>query len=81
MAKQFTQQENKRINNYPSDFGSHQEMINKEETAKLYGNKEVDIENLPTGSLIVLTDDIGNYTTKVERIDNGLADVNRYSER
>lgn len=55
------------MSNYPSAFGSHASMIDVEETAKL--------EN---SDFVVLKDEEGTYTTEKKRLDNGLADPNRY---
>ena len=47
----------------PSRFGSHKSMVVK------------DLEN---GS-VICKDDVGEYTTLKERLDNGLADPSRFS--
>lgn len=52
---------------YPSQYGSHKSMINEEKTQKLKDK-----------NLVVCTDDLGDYTTERIKLDNGLADVNRY---
>jgi hypothetical protein len=52
---------------YPSVFGSHKSMINASET-----------EKLNSSDLVVLTDEHGDYTTEKNKLDNGLADPNRY---
>jgi len=53
---------------YPSRFGSHSVMIHEEETGKLTDPK-----------LVVILDEYGTYTTERNRLDNGLADPNRYA--
>ncbi|RDJ35413.1 MAG: hypothetical protein DWQ19_11395 [Crenarchaeota archaeon] len=52
---------------YPSQFGSHASMIDQEATDQL-GNPD----------RVVLKDDHGVYETDRNRLDNGLADPNRY---
>lgn len=52
---------------YPSVFGSHASMINKEKTTLLNDATKV-----------VCTDEHGDYVTLKERLDNGCADPNRY---
>lgn len=59
--------EKKPVYNFPSVFGSHSSMIN-----------EVETEKLEDKSLVVLTDEFGNYITERNRIDTRLADPNRY---
>jgi len=49
----------------PSRFGSHKSMV---------------VEHLEDGR-VVCRDDYGDYTTSVSRLDNGLADPNRYSRK
>ena len=49
---------------FPSRFGTHANMVVKE-------NED--------GTVICL-DEFGEYTTPKDRIDNGLADPNRYAE-
>jgi len=55
---------------YPSEFGSHSIMIDEEET-KLLNNPDK----------VVLRDEKGLYTTDKNKVDSGLADVNRYGGR
>ena len=52
---------------YPSYFGSHASMVNEEATKALEDQTKV-----------VLADEHGQYTTSRDRLDNGLADPNRY---
>lgn len=53
---------------YPTRFGSHASMIDAEGTARL--EKE---------GIVALMDENGLYVTERSRIDNGLADPNRYA--
>lgn len=52
---------------YPTRYGSHASMIDKEKTGELNKDKKV-----------VLGDEHGYYVTDEARIDSGLADPNRY---
>jgi len=52
---------------YPTRFGSHQSMVDEEKTAELDDDSKV-----------VLQDEHGFYTTEAARLDNKLADPNRY---
>jgi hypothetical protein len=53
---------------YPSWYGSHTSMIDEELTADLNDEK-----------LVVCKDENGCYLTERNRLDNHLADPNRYS--
>jgi len=53
---------------YPSRYGSHASMLDKEKTGELNKDKKV-----------VLEDEHGCYVTDEARIDSGLADPNRYN--
>lgn len=64
------QVDEKKVSNFPSHYGSHSSMIDKKATEEL---------NDPTK--VVLIDDSGSYLTERSRVDNGLADSNRYSGR
>ena len=66
MAKTLKQKQEKRERVYPSDFGSHLSMIDKEAS-----------EGLPE-HLVALRDGEGLYITERNRLDSGLADANRY---
>jgi len=79
MAKAFKQQEKKKEASYPSDFGSHLSMVNKEATKKLH--PLVEFEDLTGKDMVVVTAENGDYTTPKERLDSGLADPNRYSSK
>lgn len=57
---------------YPSRFGSHSSMVNYSKTASAY-------ELTNDESIIVCTDEFGDYVTKRRFLDSGLADPNRYS--
>jgi hypothetical protein len=52
---------------YPSQYGSHLSMVDKELTASL---------NEPFK--VVLEDESGHYVTTKDRLDDGLADPSRY---
>ncbi len=58
---------------YPSDFGSHASMVNAELTGKIAKQDEADPWQ-------VLTDERGNYATRKNRLDNGMADPNRFAD-
>lgn len=77
MAKAFKQQEKKIQSNYPSAYGSHKSMVNMEATAALHPGVEFD--DIKYNDLVVVTAENGDYKTPKKRLDNGLADVNRYS--
>tara|TARA_Y100000034_G_scaffold116828_1_gene155631 strand:+ start:1530 stop:1763 length:234 start_codon:yes stop_codon:yes gene_type:complete len=69
MARMKTKDEKRRME-FPSDYGSHASMIDQSETEDLNDPKRV-----------VLRDNHGTYTTERHRLDNGMADPNRYSSR
>ena len=52
---------------YPSRFGSHSEMVVREAD--------------PVGFAVVCADEYGESTTEASRLDNGLADPHRCSEK
>ena len=52
---------------YPTRYGSHTSMVDMEKTGEL--NKE---------NKVVIQDEHGYYITDESRLDNGLADPNRY---
>lgn len=52
---------------YPTRYGSHTSMVDEEKTGEL--NKE---------NKVVIEDEHGYYVTDENRLDNGLADPNRY---
>ena len=54
---------------YPSHFGSHSSMVDAEETGKL------------KDEYVACRDNEGIYYTERWRLDNGLSDPNRYTER
>lgn len=60
--------EKKTSYSYPSFFGSHKSMINEAKTAELTDD-----------SLVVLTDEHGDYITEKNRLDNGESDRNRWA--
>ncbi len=69
MAKEFNMASSRKAPYaFPSRFGSHAIMVNQDETKKLDDTNK-----------IVLTDEYGNYTTDVERLDSGIADPNRFA--
>ena len=59
----------KEVYPYPSQFGSHQSMVDEEATAKLTDT-----------SLVACRDEFGVYVTLRNRLDSGLADPCRYAE-
>ena len=52
---------------YPTRYGSHTSMVDEEKPGEL--NKE---------NKVVIEDEHGYYVTDENRLDNGLADPNRY---
>jgi hypothetical protein len=72
---------------YPSDCGSHKSMIVPDKTLKaevldvvalkdpIYGNV------LPLDRLVALKDKDGIYITDVKKLDDGMADPNRYGNQ
>ena len=59
-------------------FGSHEEMVVEPE--ELEPSDELYLAHLHH-SEVICKDDKGAYTTYKNRLDNGLADPNRYSKR
>ena len=55
---------------YPSTYGSHKSMIDEDNSSKLEDD-----------SLVICKDNDGFYVTQKFRLDNGLADPNRYLSR
>lgn len=55
---------------YPSPYGSHTCMIDEEATTQLNNEK-----------LVVLKDDDGWYVTERNRLDQNIADANRYGSK
>jgi hypothetical protein len=71
MAKKIVEKEvEKGTYNYPSRFGSHAAMIDKDRT-----------EKLKNPDLVVCKDEFGFYTTEKKKLDSGVADPNRYDGR
>ena len=68
MAKQSTFPAKNEKYPYPSHYGSHSSMIDKELTKKLKDK-----------NMIVCKDEIGCYVTYRNRLDNNLADPRRHS--
>lgn len=62
---------------YPSDYGSHASMVDKEATQKL--NEGIEFDDLTSNASVVIDTDKGSYTTVKNRLDTGLADPNRYA--
>tara|TARA_Y100001938_G_C8024956_1_gene397467 strand:- start:188 stop:424 length:237 start_codon:yes stop_codon:yes gene_type:complete len=58
----------------PSWFGSHTSMV-VDHTKIETKNKDMEL----SGEKVVCQDDLGYYITEKNRLDNGLADPNRYS--
>lgn len=74
MAKKFVPAEKATTPKFPSLFGSHASMIDEALTKGL-------CETLGHDKMVVLIDEHGAYTTERNRLDNKLADPNRYSGR
>jgi len=55
-------------NSYPSRFGSHTTMVNKDMS-----------NDLKDDHWVICEDELGVYVTMVSRLDNGLADPYRFS--
>ena len=62
---------------YPSDYGSHASMVNKEATQAL--NEGIEFDDLSSDASVVIDMDKVSYTTTKNRLDTGLADPRRYS--
>ena len=77
MAKYQAKKEKEAVPSYPSDYGSHASMLNKEATKEL--NKDIEFEDLSGTDSVVIDTDSGSYKTLKNRLDTGLADPNRYS--
>ena len=60
---------------FPSEFGSHTSMINAELNEKVAAAKQDAADPWQ-----ILTDERGNYATRKQRLDSGLADPNRYAD-
>jgi hypothetical protein len=68
MATKYSSPSKKEVYAYPSHFGSHASMVDKEKTEKLASPMNV-----------VVKDEYGYYITEGRRLDDGLADTNRYN--
>jgi len=77
MAKYQAKKEKEVLPTYPSDYGSHASMVDKEATKTL--NEGIEFDNLSSTDSVVIDTDTGIYTTSESRLDTGLADPNRYS--
>jgi hypothetical protein len=77
MAKYQAKKEKEVLPTYPSDYGSHASMVDKEATKTL--NEGIEFDNLSSTDSVVIDTDTGSYTTSKNRLDTGLADPNRYS--
>jgi len=64
-------EEKKEAVKYPSSFGSHASMVQKELTEELQKQHP---------QLSVLEDENGQYVTETAKLDNHLSDTNRYSD-
>lgn len=60
---------------YPSQFGSHTNMVDAEWTAKIAPAKQD-----ATDPWQILADERGRYATRKSRLDSGLADPNRCAD-
>jgi len=77
MAKYQTKKEKEVQPTYPSDYGSHASMVNKEATKVL--NEGIEFDDLSSDASVVIDMDKGSYTTTKGRLDNGFADPRRYN--
>jgi len=77
MANYKAKQEKEVLPTYPSDYGSHASMVDKEATKTL--NEGIEFDNLSSTDSVVIDTDKGSYTTVKNRLDTGLADPRRYS--
>jgi regulation of enolase protein 1 (concanavalin A-like superfamily) len=77
MANYKAKQEKEVQPTYPSDYGSHASMVDKDETKKL--NEGIEFDDLSSTDSVVITTDKGSYTTVKNRLDTGMADPNRYA--
>jgi hypothetical protein len=71
---------------YPSRFGSHASMLDTQATelgkgkiAVIEDGRAREVEYELQEDEVFLNDENGLYATKKERVDNGMADPNRYS--
>ena len=77
MAKYQAKKEKEVLPIYPSDYGSHASMVNKEATKAL--NEGIDFDDLSSDASVVIDMDKVSYITTKGRLDTGLADPRRYS--
>jgi hypothetical protein len=70
MAKNKTKKEEKKGDVYPSTYGSHRSMVDTKMT-----------EELKQKGKVVCRDASGTYVTDESRLDNRMADTNRYCGR
>ena len=77
MAKYQVKKEKEVQPIYPSDYGSHASMVNKEATQAL--NEGIEFDDLSSDASVVIDMDKVSYTTTKNRLDTGLSDPRRYS--
>ena len=77
MAKYQAKNEKEIQPTYPSDYGSHASMVDKEATKAL--NEGIEFDDLSSDASVVIDMDKVSYTTTKNRLDTGLADPRRYS--
>ena len=77
MAKYQANKEKEIQPTYPSDYGSHASMVDKEATKAL--NEGIEFDDLSSDASVVIDMDKVSYTTTKNRLDTGLADPIRYS--
>jgi len=71
MSKKYLKTvKDKSVITYPSEYGSHASMVDKEKT-----------ENLVNKDIVCCVDDNGPYLTHRKNLDSGLADPRRYANR
>ena len=76
-AKYQAKKEKEIQSTYPSDYGSHASMVDKEATKKL--NEGIEFDDLKGTDSVVIDTDKRSYKTLKNRLDTGLADPRRYS--
>ena len=77
MAKYQVKKEKEIQSAYPSDYGSHASMVDREATKVI--NEGIEFDDLSSTASVVIDTDKGSYTTVKNRLDTGLADPNRYA--
>lgn len=76
MARSKIRHETGNIVTTPSQFGSHESMVVDHSELQIGG-----IDIVLSEQQVLCEDDKGYYVTKKSKLDNGLADPSRYSNR